>query len=47
VKGYGKVWHRYVGPYCRIQIAPSHKPAPGVGGCVRVGPSTICGGVPF
>jgi hypothetical protein len=42
--GYGKVYHRHRGSSCRVEIYESESgPTPGVGGCVQIGPSTICG----
>ena len=42
--GYGKTWHRHVGPNCNVQIYEEESgPTPGVGGCIQIGPSTICG----
>jgi hypothetical protein len=42
--GYGKVWHRHRGPSCRVEVYEHESgPSPGIGGCVQIGPSVICG----
>lgn len=46
VPGQGKVWHRH-GPACGVQLYPAQGgPAPGIGGCIQIGPSVICGHTP-
>jgi hypothetical protein len=42
--GYGKVYHRHRGSNCRVDIYENEGgPSAGVGGCVQIGPSVICG----
>lgn len=45
LSGYGRIWHRHRRSDCGIQIYEEgdDDPTPGVGGCIQVGPSTICG----
>jgi hypothetical protein len=44
ISGYGKVWHRHRGSSCRVEIYEDDDgPTPGIGGCVQIGPSVICG----
>jgi hypothetical protein len=42
--GYGKVWHRHRRSDCGIQIYEEgdDDPTPGVGGCIQIGPVTVC-----
>lgn len=40
--GYGTVWHRHTGS-CNVQLYDHPGgPTPGYGGCITVGPATIC-----
>lgn len=44
--GYGKVWHRH-GPACGVILYPAQSgPAPGIGGCIQIGPTLFCGQTP-
>ncbi len=36
-RGYGRTYHRHVGPRCRIQVARKHRD-----GCFRIGDVRIC-----
>jgi hypothetical protein len=41
--GYGKVWHKHRGSSCRVEIYDYEDgPTPGHGGCIQIGPATIC-----
>jgi hypothetical protein len=43
VQGHGSIWHSH-NSNCNLNVYPSQGgPAPGIGGCIQVGPSTICG----
>jgi hypothetical protein len=43
IPGYGRVWHRHRGNDCDVIIYEEESgPRPGVGGCISVGPLTVC-----
>jgi hypothetical protein len=42
VPGYGSIWHRHTAT-CEIDPYPNQGgPVPGTGGCIKVGPLTVC-----
>ena len=42
VPGYGSIWHRHF-QNCQIDPYPNEGgPVPGTGGCIKVGPLTVC-----
>ena len=42
VPGYGSIWHRHF-QNCQIDPYPNQGgPVPGTGGCIKVGPLTVC-----